>query len=516
MNIDDLKMKRNVIPRWRPVGRSVQLGEACAAARKSEGAPLGERPSAGLVRAQAAFRRHRTAPYAAEVVAAAVVVGTPEDAREAARFLARHGEDLTVGNRMINRCLGRSTDPVAPVFIMNHAIHVFRNSGPYLREDGFAWLDLALAYASCGFYRKAERALIVARSLVGSTNRLVLRAEARLYQHMDMGNPERALATLRRDPDCLIADPWLMASEIGLSQHFGKRSRLVRRARAMIEKGDLPPFHFSELAAAVGTMEMEAGKHRVARKFFRLAVIEPADLGLAQTVWAAQKVDPKIHVPDRRVLKGSAEALALEALAQLQWRDAEKACKQWQFEEPFATTPAVALSSLLSMYLRDYKGAVQAAQDGLGANPNYSPLLNNRAFALAHLDRLDEAEADISKIEKLGIERHETNSICVDATKGLIAFRRDRPDEGECYYRRAMAMARNQRDRDLAARAGIYLIREAGLAGMDDLAQDPAVLNIVNAKSLTRATEQLRKDILESGWQRLRSLVTPDVTPRHF
>ncbi len=495
MHFDGHGKDRYIIPRWRPVGRSVQLGEAWSAEKRVETAPLGERRLMGLARAMDTFRQHRAAPYAAEVVAVAVMEGVPERAREAARFLVRYGEDLAVGHRLIDHCLGQASDADTPTSLTTDDIRAFRVAGPYVREGGFAWLDLALAYASCGLYSKAERALTVARGLVGTTNRLVLRAEARLYQHM--GDPERALATLRRDPDYLLADPWLMAPEIGLSQLVGKHSRLVRRARAMFEQRDRPPFHVSELAAAVGTTELAAGKHRFARKFFRLAVVDPAEQGLAQTVWAAREVDPLIRVPDRHALRKSAEARARDAVAQLRWRDAEKACKEWRHEEPFATMPAVILSSLLSTHLSDEEGAVEAANAGLVANPNHPVLLNNRAFALANMGRLDEAETDIKRITNESTDQNVTNRICITATKGLIAFRRGQQKKGEHHYRRAMAMARDERNSDLAARAGIYLIREARLANMNDLAQDPAVLKAVNAKGLLPATERLRKEIVE-------------------
>ena len=449
----------------------------------------------GITRAMDEFRQHRAAPYAAEAVAVAVVEGVPERAQEAARFLAHYGEDLVVGRRLIDSCLGLASEHDAPTSLTKDDIRAFRVAGPYVRESGFAWLDLALAYSSCGQYSKAEKALTVARGLAGTTNRLILRAEARLYQHM--GDPERALATLRRDSDHLLADPWLMAPEIGLSQLVGKHSHLIRRALAMVEHGGRPPFQVSELAAAVATTELTAGKHRLARKLFRLAVVNPAELGLAQTVWAAREVDNSIRVPSPSALRGSAEACARDALAQLQWGEAEKACKVWHHDEPFATTPAVVLSSLRTTHLGDHDGAIQAANAGLAANPRHPPLLNNRAFALASLGRLDEAEADMEVVKKEGAAQDVTNRICVTATEGLIAFRRDRLEEGEHHYRLAIAMAHSARNSDLAARAGIYLVREARIANINHLAQDPAILNIVYAKGLPPSTECLRKSILE-------------------
>ena len=265
----------------------------------------------------------------------------------------------------------------------------------------------------------------------------------------------------------------------------------------MVEHGGRPPFQVSELAAAVATTELAAGKHRLARKLFRLAVVNPAELGLAQTVWAAREVDNSIRVPGPSALRGSAEACARDALAQLQWGEAEKASKVWHHEEPFATTPAVILSSLRTTHLGDHDGAVQAANAGLVANPRHPPLLNNRAFALATLGRLDDAEADMEVVKNEGAAQDVTNRICVAATEGLIAFRRGRLEEGEHHYRRAMAMAHNARNSDLAARAGIYLTREARIANINHLAQDPAILNVVYAKGLPPSTECLRKSILE-------------------
>lgn len=495
MLLDGREMGRNIIPRWRPVGRSVQLGEASPAEKSAETSSLREVRQVGLARALDEFRQNRTTPYAAEVVAVAVVEGVPQKAEEAARFLANYGNDLVVTRRLIDSCLGLASDEDAPTSLTKDDIRAFRVASPYVRESGFAWLDLALAYSSCGQYFKAERALTVARGLAGATNRLILRAEARLYQHM--GDPERALATLRRDPDHLLADPWLMAPEIGLSQLVGKNSHLLRRALATVERGDRPPFQVSELAAAVATTELGAGKHRLARKLFRLAVVDPAESGLAQTVWAARERDKLIRVPGPDALKGSAEARAREAVAQLQWREAEKACEAWYQEEPFATTPAVLLSSLRTAHLDDHVGAVQAANAGLAANPRHSALLNNRAFALATLDRLDEAEADIEVVENGGTDQDATNRICVTATKGLIAFRRSQLREGEHRYRRAMAMAHDCRNPDLAAQAGIYLIREARLASVDHLTQDTAILKVVHAKGLSPSTKCLREGILE-------------------
>ena len=501
MQFDNRGTIRTIIPRWRPVSRSVSLGEAARRDEARKTAETVEEYPEGLTRALDQFRRYRTAPYAAEVVAAAVVEGVPEKGQAAARFLESRGEDNLVNRRLIDSCLGRRSDDDVPTSLTKADIHAFRAAGPYIRRDGFAWLNFALAHASCGQYRKAEKALRVARGLVGDSNRLVLRAEARLYQHM--GDPDKALAALRRNPALLMGDPWLMAPEIGLSQLAGTSSRLIRRARSTLERGDQPPFEISELAAAVATAEQAAGKHRHARKLFRLAVVKPAELGLAQTVWAAREKDERIRVPDAQALKGSAEASARDALAQLKWREARTTCEGWYHEEPFATTPAIVLSSLLSTHLDDHAGAIEIADSSLLANPRNPSLLNNRAFALATMGKLEEAEGTITRIKSEGIDQDTTNEICTTATLGLIAFRRGESEKGERLYRKAMRMAQDARNVDLAARAAIFLLREADRAKKDRVVKDPTLLNAVHAKGLHPSTEALRKQILNPDLQQM-------------
>ena len=114
MQLDGREMGRNLIPRWRPVGRSVQLGEASPAEKSAETSSLRDVRHVGLTRAMDEFRKNRTTPYAAEVVAVAVVEGVPEKAQEAARFLANCGEDLAVTRRLIDSCLGLASDQDAP------------------------------------------------------------------------------------------------------------------------------------------------------------------------------------------------------------------------------------------------------------------------------------------------------------------------------------------------------------------------------------------------------------------
>ena len=115
MQFDSRGTVRNIIPRWRPVIRSINLGEAWRADKREETPEVVESHQLGLTRALDEFRRHRTAPYAAEVVAAAVVVGVPKKGERAARFLDRYEGNVFVNRRLIDSCLGRASVDETPM-----------------------------------------------------------------------------------------------------------------------------------------------------------------------------------------------------------------------------------------------------------------------------------------------------------------------------------------------------------------------------------------------------------------
>ena len=116
----------------------------------------------------------------------------------------------------------------------------------------------------------------MARALMRRPTRLLLRAEARFYQHIR--KPAQSLHVLDQEINMVLSDPWLLASEIGLRRLAGSTSRHIKRARRMID-GDISPFDLSELTAAVGTEELMAGSHKKARRLFIAAVEDPARAG---------------------------------------------------------------------------------------------------------------------------------------------------------------------------------------------------------------------------------------------
>lgn len=492
---DDLsKRNRYVIPRWRPIARAVSLGEATAV---SVGPPSETMRVAGvdsaLADALATFDENPGIAFAAEAVAAAILAGRPEAAEEPARRVL-DAPILSMGLVSLARnCINPSFHGPnrIPVSLAGDFVRSFRSRSRNGYVGSYAWLDLALAHLSIGNHGKAERALKIARGLMRVPTRLLLRAEARFYQHTK--HHDRALDLLRREPEMVLADPWLLAAEIGLHRLAGKAPRNVKRALRML-KDDIAPFHLSELAAAVGTEELMAGSHKKARRLFRTAIVDPAEQGLAQTVWARQ-FDKKIVIPETQALRRSAEALAREAAARFRWSLVVRACREWLKEEPFASSPTIVLSGTLSVYLGDFESALEALDQGLDANPKNLLLLNNKAFILARLDRLAEAAKLLSGINSSALSDPRF-AVLVYATAGLTFLRSGVVEEGRQFYRRAYDLARIVDRRDggnLAQRVAVYFVAEARILGNLDDEIDAPMIKLANPDKLKGELAEVHK-----------------------
>ena len=494
MHEDQSKKCRNIIPRWRPVARTVALGEANASSGFLPADPmLFTGAEVALTDALATFDDNPGVAFAAEAVATAILSGFPEAAKAPARRVLGARELSSGLASLAESCLnpGTQNPQQAPISLTSDHVRLIRARMHNGYVGPYAWLDLALAYTSIGNQKKAERALKVARGLMREPTRLLLRAEVRFYQHADKS--DRALDLLLREPEQVVADPWLLAAEIGLHRLVGKPSKNLKKASNVL-KSDIMPFHLSELAAAVGTEELMAGSHKKARLLFQAAVFDPAEQGLAQTVWAGQ-LDKRIVIPKMQALRHSSEARAREAMARFRWRLVAKSCRDWVEEEPFATSPAIILTGTLSVFLGDLEGALKAADQGLINNPENLVLRNNKAFILAKLDRFEEATKILSEIIPLAHSDSE-NSILVGATLGLTLLRSGMIDEGRRFYRQAYDLARvldRKNNGNHALRVAIFFVAEVRALGVIDHETDATMMKVANPDKLQGELAELHK-----------------------
>jgi tetratricopeptide (TPR) repeat protein len=317
----------------------------------------------------------------------------------------------------------------------------------------FCWSELARHYFFLQENDKAIHSMRIAMHLA-QNNRYLCRAASRLFVQMEKYG--EALKVLHSVPG-FSSDPWLLSAEIAASSAASKTSKHIKSAERLLISQNFTTYQLSELAAAVGTIEMDNGASKKAKQLFNTSLRSPTANSLAQGQWAIEK-DSSIIIPDNAWLNTPEpyEALALAARQNRDWSRVIIECAKWQADEPYSIGPAY-IASYISFFPALHRVAEQFATYGLFLDPNNSTLLNNRAVARAYLGNLEGAWSDINQALDT-LEGKESAQL--HATLGLVAFRSGYIELGREYYRTSIAWFSKRRDKEALTSAMVHYLRE--------------------------------------------------------
>lgn len=425
------KSDRDVIPRWRGYQETARLGELDF---PSGGDRSWAQRLDGLRRRTEEWERERTLSFATDLVGSAVVLGSTPEAVAAARQVLESGTSSPLARQAASLLIDgpeQGHAPLEPETPRARAeIRRLRQSTRRNDRNAIRWSELARFYTIAGYPRKALRAMRVARALAPA-DRYVLRCAVRLEVHVR--RPDRAAAILGESA-AAREDPWLVAAGIGVAALAGESSRLVRVGHRMLSSDSHSDFELTELASALGTLELRDGNVRHARRLFRQALHDPTDNSIAQTQWASRHV-PGIEMPSTALEQPQSwEARAWTAAGTGDFRTAVKEAWRWHRDQPFASRPAE-LGSYYATLEGDFESGVAIVESTLRSNPREFTLLNNLAFCLANVGRADEAEAHLASVSTDGLGAPQ-RAIYL-ATRALVAFRLGRFEQGRVLYAHA-------------------------------------------------------------------------------
>jgi uncharacterized protein HemY len=402
---------------------------------------------------------------ASDLVSSAFIIGQDTAAADAAEFVLKHPSATRSARSIAALYLKRPDESLLEEIIDGADIRSIDESGNALfgprrfqarihgvrcrlvefPRNPILWSDLGRLYTTVGAQAKATRAMETALSLAGN-NRFVLRAASRLFLHQ--GDSERAHGLLVSS-GALLSDPWILAAEIATAAANKTSSRSIKRARSMLETGRYPPFHLSELASAVGTLEAEAGKARAGRKLIEYSLLEPTENAIAQADWLVRKTRMNISVN----AQNSNEAAAWKASRSTQWVVALNEARLWLEDQPFSSRPS-SFGSHLAGVLEKHDTAVEFARLGLLSNGDDFGLLNNLAFSLLSQGHISEARTIIERLKSL--RSKETDAVVLHATMGLMYFRSEQPETGRRHYQHAVSLAQRNNMQHIASVALAY------------------------------------------------------------
>lgn len=465
--------KRIVFPNWRYFNNTVNLGELTA----YENLNLDEASlypiddyiddwidSKSVYRASdlisaAITNSQKTNPYVLD--AAKFLLNNEVKAnliqKQTAQFIIDSNNDAE-SNHSMQRLQNDAFDKLKTASDIHENIHKLRILAHAYPYNPIVYVDMARAYTTIGLQEKAEKLMRMAIYL-DPQNRFVARAAARFFIHVD--DKERAAEVIRKTGYAKY-DPWLMASDISIATVRGKRSGNIKRGQQIAFSDKYNPFSISELASALGTIEMEDGSRKKSRNFFNQSLIAPNDNSLAQAEWViiASQLPITIH-PDLKV-KCNHESLVYKALENNDANSAIHNAVDWICDMPFSLKPVLIGYDISTTLVRDYKLSSKILEVGLKSHPNDPWMLNNRAYVNARANNIEEAEKDMVKLEHSNLALPESMAICKEATQGLIAYRKKDRDTGRKLYEQAIlhAAGLKENSEDVVVKAKINMLRE--------------------------------------------------------
>ncbi len=454
---------RQIIPRWYPFKTACLMGDL----RSDVLLQIPENISSASMLDK--IRHWRTIPnvsHAIDLVGSALVIGDHDndDVHDAARFIIGRSDKVsTLGLEMASLYNSDREQSASEFLPSKHLINEQYLHIAYLKSvvrryprNAIAWSDLAYNYTLLGQQQQAEECMDVAVSIAGD-NRFILRSATRCYLHLK--SPEKALYHIHKS-NLKTQDPWIVSSEIAVSESTGHKPRLLKIARNLLQNRNLSDWSLNELAGSLSTLERNSGSNKKAKKLLYQALKEPNENTLAQIEWLGRYLSAEITRPHKEIVAGF-EADTWLLYRQGNHEEALEFAKKWYQFQPFSSRSAVLASYIASVCLEDDLEAIKIIEEAKKSSPDDLMLNNNYAFALASLNRIDKALAVISAIRNES--QDERFSYTLAATKGLVRFRKGDDQRGRELYQCSINGFRKLQDHSSAATAAVFLAREEAI-----------------------------------------------------
>lgn len=459
-SLSEVIQSRQVIPRWNSATSAAALGERSA----SRPFTNTDRTLRSLRIARHDYEQHQSEAAANEYLQTANMLGLANDplAMEIVATFPRVSSALAQA-RIIRAREGVS-DPATPNQVLSVAdhrafagrkVHVLRRIVRTSSDRPLAWSELSRQYLILGQDDKARRAMQAAIQLAPD-NVYLTRCAARMYTHLDEHGA--ALKLLHRHSRS-EGNPWLLSAEVAISSSIGKTPRNIRHAQDVLVRNRANSHSLSELASAVGTVELNRGSRKRARELFAKSLISPTENSLAQAQWCVSGGE-SLGIPDAAwQVSSSHEALALAARSEVDFATMMDCCQSWFASEPFSSRPAV-LASTVGFDATLRPRAKAFATLGLEYAPTSAALLNNRAVCHAYDGSTDLAFDDLSAAIKVpGFTMH---GVAL-ATLGLICYRSGKPELGQECYKKSIRFFNSCGEMESALRASVHWAIEESL-----------------------------------------------------
>ncbi|MCP4986143.1 MAG: hypothetical protein GY928_08775 [Colwellia sp.] len=495
--------KRHVLPNWRSFGLTANLGELddWQKYRNHHSRIL------SIKDYLLSWEQNKTIAIAGDLLSAAFVNGFTENqaVKEAASFVLANQDKstntlLSFAEKIITPHSetqeNRATLNNLESFQSSHKTHpLIRNAKNGLKQYIFnpiLYVELSRLYSLLGHKDKAVQNMSIALHLAPE-NRFVLRAASRLYTHFGAADK---IHHFIKNSKIVQHDPWVMSAEIALATIINRSSSLIKKGRQMIKSGKYAPFSLTELAASIGTLEFSNGNRRKTKELLQTALVSPNDNSLAQFEWISNKMFLFEINPIDYEVHNKYEALAREYYHNKQWDQALKSSVSWFCDLPFSKQPVMYGSHIANDILDKREIAIKLLRAGLVSHPNDAQIINNLAYSLALGNNLSEAESYIRKLRNWS-KIDPITKICLNATNGLISFRKGQQDKGRYLYLKAIEETRSSKNGNFKWLAELNYAREEILYKTEYVESVIKIVNKIPEKTEYPQVNKLKESVIK-------------------
>lgn len=445
--------KRRIIPRWRNHKVSLDSGVLLPISNNIIDSPINYNIES-LFEQIGSWESNKTLGHACDLFSSAYVLGIENEFVEIAEYLYKNKQDISnVLLGQVMNVLDISQDNLNDLNVhLDFFSEEFQNKiknevsriRTYLKKEPhnpIGWIELARNHTLLNNQDKAKDCIIAALGTDKNENRYVRRSAARFFHHYNA--PDRAHEIIRKSKN-ITSDPWLMSAEIAFASVLNKKSRNLSKAKKIINSKNYNPFHISELASALGAVELLDGSYSDARKFYSKAMVNPTDNSAAQVLWVRKEI-PGIDKYFNKNIPLAFEANANNAYHNDNFEEAYTSSMRWFEDEPYSTLPIRLASYIASTFQNEHKKSITLLEHGLSINPHDNLLLNNLTYNLLLDNQVDRAQFYFKDILKKDIDQfNDEESVPIIATAGLIYYRQGNPIQGREFYEKAIKLAKKR------------------------------------------------------------------------
>ncbi|MDR2083744.1 MAG: hypothetical protein LBP67_01960 [Bacteroidales bacterium] len=429
------------------------------------------------------WKSNKTNSFSIQLIASSEVLGlTKTESFKEAVSLVKKQKDILNENLLLKDFLHEDYDDDIGAVLLNsidirNSIRDIKSKLMIFSNDPILWIDMAYFYTISGHKSKADKCIRVALSF-NNCNPHIIRSSSRYYVLCE--DPEKALYIIRSSPN-FKRNPLLLSSEIAISEGFGLKSKGIKNGLMLIQDGNNSKKLLSELNIAIATLECNSGNLKKGKKYIAESLFGINENTLAQIQYLSKKNDINF-LPDQFNIPCKFEVDAWYNYYNHNYVEAADQSEKWFNFHPFSTRPIVLNSYIQGTILNKHKEAVDIINRSLLLSPTNSILLNNKAFSLAKLDKIDEARECINKIGSAledGFDQDDFNVL--KATMGLIEYRSGNQKDGNRLYNESYEYFKRNNEYTLEARALFFWSLEE------------AKYNQENAKKLRAQADELGK-----------------------